>query len=219
MHRTPAVPDHCAVAFADAAVDVEWPQPTPIAAESGRVEGSTPQRRDRFAGTLAGRRAAAEALRFARVEQVELLREPGRAPRALVVADGERRDAGLALSLSHCEGRAAAVAAPRATRVGIDLERVGRVPAEHERYFLTAAERRAAGRHDSVALWTLKEAAWKALELASDVPFHDLELGFDAGGSVRSVRCGVDVLPASASLSRPWPGFVLAVLWLERADA
>ena len=220
MRRPTAVPDRCAVAFADAALDVEWPQPTSIAAESGRDEGFNPRHhRDRFAGTLAARRAAAAALRFARVEKVELMREPGRAPRALVLADGERRDAGLVLSLSHCEGRAAAVAAPRSTRVGIDLERDGRMHAEHERYFLTPAERRAARRHDSVALWALKEAAWKALELASDVPFKDLELGFDADGSVQSVRCGDAVLPASASLSRPWPGFVLAVLWLEWVDA
>src|SRR5688572_25268269 len=105
MHRPPAVPDRCAVAFADAALDVEWPCLASIAAPSAD-QSPTYQPRDRFAGTLAARRAAAAALRFDRVEQVELMREPGRAPRALVVADGERRDAGLALSLSHCEGRA-----------------------------------------------------------------------------------------------------------------
>ena len=208
MHRPPAVPEQIAVAFADAALDVEWPD-----------RPGTGRARDRFAGSLAARRAAATALRFDRIDRVELLRDPGRAPRAIVVGDGERRDAGLALSLSHCAGRAAAVAAPRGPRVGIDLERAGRVDSAHHRLFLTAAERRAARHHDGVALWTLKEAAWKALELGPDVPFTDVELDFDGGGSVCGVRHFGRSISARAVVSRPWPGFVLAVLWTECTNA
>lgn len=210
MHRPTDVPHQIALAFADAAIDVEWPRRP--------ASSAAPGARDRYAGSLAARRAASSALRFDRLDRVELLREPGRAPRALVIDGDERRDAALSLSLSHCEGRAAAVATPRGSRVGIDLERAGRVDSAHRRFFLSAAERRAARQHDGVALWTLKEAAWKALELGADVPFTDVELDFDADGDVRAVRHDGRSLAAAASVSHPWPGFVLAVLWTERTD-
>lgn len=121
----------------------------------------------------------------------------------------------LTLSISHVAGRGAAIAVPAPARVGIDLERAGAVRPAHARYFVTRVEQRLARRLGLTALWTLKEAAWKALDLPNATPFGALELRADAHGRVVEVSlCGVG-RPARAMLARPWPGFVLAVVWLE----
>jgi 4'-phosphopantetheinyl transferase EntD len=121
----------------------------------------------------------------------------------------------LTLCISHVAGRGAAIAVPAPARVGIDLERAGAVRPAHARYFVTRVERRLARRLGLTALWTLKEAAWKALDLPHATPFGALELRADARGRVVEVSLRGVRRAARAMLARPWPGFVLAVVWLE----
>jgi 4'-phosphopantetheinyl transferase EntD len=123
----------------------------------------------------------------------------------------------LALSIAHVAGRAAAVAAPAPSRVGIDLERAGAVRTTHARYFLTRAERRLARRLGLTALWTLKEAAWKAFRADDATPFTALELHADPRGAIDGVSLYGRRHPARALVARPWPGFVLAVIWVGEA--
>ena len=142
-------------------------------------------------------------------------RRPG-AARALVAA-GDTPAPG-AVSLSHRDGRAAALAAPAGWRVGVDLERRDAVDAAHARYFLDRAERDAAARLGLASLWALKEAAWKALSLDAATPFAALRLRFDGARAVGvAVRGGAQAV--TARLVAPWPGWVLAMVWLPPATA
>jgi phosphopantetheinyl transferase (holo-ACP synthase) len=174
------------------------------------------RRRDWRASRLAAKRAAAQVLGVSDLTRIELASRAAAAP-SLDVRDeiGTAFPSHLpvALSLSHCEGRAAA-AASAGVRIGVDLERAGAVRESQARYFLTPAERRAVGGRDLAELWALKEACWKALSCGRCLPFTALELHFDAEGGVNAVtKCGT-TLHASAAVSYPWPGFVLAVLWI-----
>jgi 4'-phosphopantetheinyl transferase EntD len=140
-----------------------------------------------------------------------VLRRAGRPPRV--------RDVGRlapVLSLTHAGGRAAAIAAPAGARVGIDLEREDAVHPDHARYFLTPRERVARTLPLS-SLWALKEAAWKALALGADVAFQSLELDVSERGTLRAVRFDGRRLRAAATLSSPWPGWVLATVRVEDA--
>ena len=151
--------------------------------------------------------------------------------RARGVADGDiaRMAAGAALrargpaaapaagSLSHRDGRGAAVVAPPDVRVGIDLERTRAIPLEHERLFATAAERRAWRGRDMSGLWALKEAAWKAFRCQDGLPFTALELEIGRGGAVSAVRIDGRARTARSIVRRPWPGWVLALVWAEEA--
>ena len=134
-----------------------------------------------------------------------------RAPVARTSA-GER----LWISLSHRDGRGAA-AASRRTPVGIDLERVDRLPSERARFFLTSSEQHVFRDLPLSAIWSLKEAAWKALELSDDTPFHALELARAYGERdvLRAVVFDGIAIGARAALHAPWPGWVLAVVQLE----
>lgn len=119
------------------------------------------------------------------------------------------------LSLTHRAGRGAAVAfrADLGVRAGIDLERENAVRPEFARYFLSPAERRAVGNGRTLAeLWAIKEAAWKALRLDDTVHFAALELELSDAGEVSALVLHGRRLSAQATLSRPWPGFVLAVV-------
>jgi len=120
----------------------------------------------------------------------------------------------LTLSIAHVAGRGAAIAVPAPARVGIDLERTGAVRPAHARYFVTRVERRLARRLGLTALWTLKEAAWKALDLPNATPFGALELHADGRGRVVAVSLHGVRRKARATISRPWRGFVLAVVWI-----
>lgn len=152
--------------------------------------------------------------------------------RARGVADGDiaRMAAGAAFrargpaaapaaaSLSHRDGRGAAVLAPEGVRVGIDLERARTVAPEHERLFATAAERRAWPRgRDLAGLWALKEAAWKAFRCPDHLPFTSLELEIGRAGAVSAVRIDGRGHVARSILRRPWPGWVVALIWAEEA--
>ena len=192
---------HCSIALATAAE----------LAVAGPAEGSTDHRVSRLAARRAVRAALPGAL------EIRIERRARSVPRVVGTPTP------LALSLTHCDGRAAAIAAPAPARVGIDLERQDAIAPGHARYFLTPRERSALGTHSPAALWALKEAAWKALALPDDTCFHDLELGLDDEGSVDAVRSGGRTFGASATLAEPWPGFVLATIQLhtreERAAA
>jgi phosphopantetheinyl transferase (holo-ACP synthase) len=84
----------------------------------------------------------------------------------------------------------------------------------HAGYFLTPRER--VGRTLTLAeLWALKEAAWKALALDGAVAFHELELHVDSGGRLCALTLQGRRMAASATLSAPWPGYVLATVVVE----
>jgi phosphopantetheinyl transferase (holo-ACP synthase) len=175
------------------------------------------RRRDWRASRLAAKRAAARVLGVSDLQCIEVAARSAAAP-AIGVRDTVGApfptSLGLSLSLSHCEGRGAAAASARGVRLGVDLERAGAVRPSQARYFLTPAERRSTGTRDLAEPWALKEACWKALGCGSCLPFTALELHFDAEGGVRAVTLRGETLEARAAVSYPWPGFVLAVLWI-----
>ena len=160
---------------------------------------------------LAARRAVRAALPGALEIRIE--RRAGRAPG--VTGGGQP----LALSLSHCDGRAAAIAAPAPARIGIDLERQASIRPAHARYFLTLRERDSRHSRSLAALWALKEAAWKALLLPDDTRFHDVELSFDEAGNVSAIHSRGETFAATATLAAPWPGYVLATIRLDVAPS
>lgn len=177
--------------------------------EGARQDGRTA---DHEVSRLAARRAlAAMGLDSG---SFDVLRRPGAAP-VVVGGSGAGVQHKLALSLTHRDGRGAAIVADAPARIGIDLEREDAVTPEHARYFLTAAERRALRTSSVATLWALKEAAWKALSLGDDVSFLGLELDVDADGRVRAVSVHGTRLLASAHVERPWPGYVLATVEVE----
>ena len=188
---------------------------------------SEPARRDWLASRLAAKRAAAGLLRGSIVAErdIDIVRDArdGRAGTHVVA----RRVAGhtktrrlslplsLSISLAHTNGHAVAAATHHPARVGVDLERDGRIEPGHADYFLAPRERRQLPWMSLTALWALKESAWKALGCGDTTPFGELELLFDGGGSVVAVRLGTMVLAASAELRRPWPGWIAAILVLN----
>lgn len=194
-HQTTARPANCSIAFATAAE-----------VEPGRNDAGSP---DYLASRLAARRAVRAALPAAL--EIRIQRRAGAAPS--VLGTGQP----IALSLTHCDGRAAAIAAPAPARIGIDLEREDAIAPDHARYFLTTRERAALGTHSLAALWALKEAAWKALALPDTTRFHDLELGIDDAGTLAAVSTTCQTFHASATLDTPWPGYVVASVQLGDA--
>lgn len=173
------------------------------------------RRRDWRASRLAAKRAAARELGVDDPRRIELASRVAAAPtvgfRELF---GSAVPTGLSLSITHRQGHAAAAASALGMRIGVDLERAGAVQRSHARYYLTAAEQRALGQRDLAESWALKEACWKALGCGSALPFTAVELRFDASGAICGVSTRGVTIPARAIVSYPWPGFVLAVLWL-----
>ena len=168
---------------------------------------------DQEASRLAARRAVRALV--GPDATVVVVRRPGRPPLACV---GE--DQPLALSLAHRDGRAVAIAARETAgrqrcTIGIDLERFDGVAPEHARYFLTPREQRAATTLTPTLLWVIKEAVWKALSLGDDVPLTALELEIDRRGKLRAIRLREERRPAVATLMTPWPGYLLAAVWVE----
>lgn len=187
--------------------------------EGAQQDSGTPEdtgfelvRLDHEVSRLAARRAlAAIGLDPSRLE---VLRRPGAAP--AVVANGSAgEDRELALSLTHRDGRGAAMVAEAPARIGIDLEREEAVTPQHARYFLTAQEQAALRSRSVATLWALKEAAWKALELGDDFSFLGLELHLDLQGRVKAVSVQGTRVPAKSCVWSPWPGYVLATIELE----
>jgi len=219
VRRIIRVGDGCVVALAEAhEAEGERSGPPPAGAAGGReCAGLAPAARaDCLAARLAARRALRHACRGGGGEAVTIGRRPGRPPvvRTATPACGSRR-LPVALSLAHRDGLGAAAVAPEGARVGVDVERRGGVRRSQLRYFATPEER-AAGPRDGSALWALKEAAWKALGLAQDRPFHTLVLEFDGSRRLAGVRVDGARHAADALLARPWPRHLLAVV---RVDA
>lgn len=125
------------------------------------------------------------------------------------------RPAPVSLSISHRDGRGAAVADAPGVGLGIDLERADAVPAAAVRFFTTAAERDAAAHLTAAQLWALKEAAWKAVGCGEDTPFTAMRLRFDGQSRLRAVELLGRSFAAQAEITTPWDGYVLAVVWLE----
>lgn len=171
-------------------------------------------RSDFRAGRLAAKRAASIALDRFPSRRIEVSSRADGAP-TLTALDGRGtgRFVESELSISHRDGHAVAVVAPRGVRVGVDLERNGAVPIATLRYFLTPAEQAMAVSIEPTILWSLKEAAWKALGLGRSAPFTSVELRPGSTGRLVGV-CVDDVfVPMHTRLSRPWPGFHMATAW------
>jgi 4'-phosphopantetheinyl transferase EntD len=168
---------------------------------------------ERRASRLAARRAIRRLA--GRLAAIEIRRRPDRPPLARFRLLGEPPQQ-IALSLTHREGRAAAVAASPGVAIGIDLERTDAVPAGAERMFMTPFELRQSPRLASSIVWSLKEASWKALRLGGDVSFHDLELDIDPAGLLRGLILRRRRIPASATVVSPWSCFVLATVQIGR---
>jgi 4'-phosphopantetheinyl transferase EntD len=180
-----------------------------------------------FAATCGGtcadaRAAAAEAgnralLRLdAGATVVSISRRPRRAP---VVRLADQRSPAPSLSLSHTDGAVAAAASLPGWRVGVDIERVGRVAAHEARYFLTERELPQLRTTDATTLWCLKEAAWKALECGADVPFSALELKFDTAGRLVGVQLDGTRWSARARVRRLRNHWVAALVRVRDRDA
>lgn len=124
-----------------------------------------------------------------------------------------RMVAGLTLSAATLDGYAVAAAAPADVLVGVALERDGWISAAHERFFLTAAERRAVSVVGRTALWTLKAAAWKALAASAVDRPPDLELLLDPSGAVRLATLRGEGISLRSALVAPWPGYLVSIVW------
>lgn len=102
----------------------------------------------------------------------------------------------------------------RSRKVGVEIAPVEPMPAERARYFLTLAEQQLQVPERNT-IWTIKEAAWKALECDGPTPFTAMELRFDDYGSLREVSLEGRLFPAGALVLSPWPAYMLAVVWID----
>lgn len=164
----------------------------------------------RAAEQAAGRRAVQRAVRMLVGPQprVMVAHPPRRAPSACV-DKGER----VWISLTHRDGWA--VAACSRAPIGVDLERLTDIADTSGDYFLSESERREFAGLPLVTLWSLKEAAWKALALTDDVPFRALTL---RGSEQRLSGVEIDghAIAATGSCWQPASGWVLSLVQLER---
>ena len=163
------------------------------------------RRRDWLAGRCAAKQAvAARCGASLPLEKIQLEPRVDAAPRCMMRGNNEPwTPLPLTISIAHRDGVAIAVAADEMTRVGVDIERAGDIAPEQYRYFLTARERLSMERFDATLVWVLKEAAWKALGLAPDVPFTDLQLEFaHDSGALQGVRIDSTWMPSRAYVLR-----------------
>ena len=139
------------------------------------------RRRDWLAGRYAAKRAVAARCGVS-LHHIQLESRPGAAPLCMVRDDhGRWTPTRFSISIAHRDGWAIAAAAEPSMRVGVDIDRAGEIVPEHLRYFLAPRERSYGGLIDASLAWVIKEAAWKALALGSDVPFTAIQLSFDRG--------------------------------------
>jgi 4'-phosphopantetheinyl transferase len=158
-------------------------------AERDRLDGFGPLKRRRE--FLLGRAALRGLL-------AEVLQTPPEAVPLRTAADGavelapEATPRVLHVSLTHRNGQAVAVAAPRP--VGVDLEAVRPLPARVERYVLSDADRAALERlptsHPSAVIlaWALKEAVLKGLRVGLDRAPNKMPLRLDPEACAAYVR-------------------------------
>ncbi len=167
------------------------------------------------AGRIAAKRAAAAVTGIQELDRFELQPVPGAAP-IVTVRDGSGGASvvPMVLSLSHRDGRAVAAASMAPGGLGVDLEHANAVRGAHVRYFLAANERQALKKRTPAELWTLKEAAWKAVQCGNTASFTELELGFDGAGAVETIAFRGQLRSAQATLFHLWLGYAVAVVWV-----
>jgi 4'-phosphopantetheinyl transferase EntD len=161
------------------------------------------RRRDWLAGRCAAKRAVAKRCGIP-LHHVQLKSRPGAAPLCTVLDDHRRwMRTRFSVSIAHRDGWAIAAAAEPSIRVGVDIDRADEIAPEYLRYFLAPRERCCSGRIDVSLAWVLKEAAWKALALGSDVPFTALQLSFDRDTrALQGVRVATTWMAARAQVVR-----------------
>ncbi len=175
---------------------------------------SSDRQRDFRAGRLAAKRAVMGFVGRGPSRRMEVRsRVDGSPSLSLLDPSGRWRTRAVELSISHRDGRAVAAIARAGVRVGVDLELVGAVPRRLAGHFLTAREQDLAGGGDPTVLWSLKEAAWKALGLGRSVPLKALALCGDDAGGLRGVRVRGAFVPMHSRMSTPWPGYLMAMVW------
>ena len=168
----------------------------------------------------ADRRAGQVALRVAVAREVGVdarrvrIRRRAGSPPAIALKNPSTECHDVVVSLSHRDGRAAAVASTRVTAIGVDLERLSSIDPAHTRYFLRPDERRLLQRYSASELWALKESAWKALGLAGDIAFARLSLAMSSDLVIDGVVFDSRHEPANVIVTHPSPGWVLTVLWI-----
>jgi hypothetical protein len=99
------------------------------------------------------------------------------------------------------------------TPAGIDLEPAGAAAVEHAQYFLSKRERQLLDLYDATTLWTLKEAAWKALRLDTHERLTALELVHFGGDAWQIKHDGV--ARVARAVLQLVDGFRLSVVQLE----
>ena len=180
-------------------------------ARAKEIRGAVqPSELERAASHLACQRAV-NAL-WGSAARVSLLSRPGRAPLAWVATGGATHHANV--SISHRGGVGAAIVSRNADAVGIDVEHCDAVKPEQQRLFLSPRERNEVTTVSPTTLWSMKEAAWKALQLDMTVAFHELQLGFDNGRLATVTFRGARRF-ASALISDVTPGFVVVAVQLR----
>lgn len=167
---------------------------------------------------LAGRQAAKEAVAAhcgVPPTRVRLVRREGTAPDVVLRDEhATSRAMPISISISHCDGLGLAAVADRPGRVGVDLERAGQIEHEHLRYFLSPGEWLVAQRAGATLVWTLKEAAWKALALSDATPFSALRLAIDRTSDLRGVWLNGDWIPAAARTWRVSCDLIAAAVYI-----
>lgn len=185
---------------------------TSEAEQCERLQGPGP-RSDFRAGRLAAKRAACGIGTAHPHRRIQISSLADGAPRLSVLDRcGRERPLDARVSISHRDGFAVAVVAPAGVRVGVDLERSGSIPLQAIGYFLTPAEQKMATYVDPAVLWSLKEAAWKALGLGRSVPFRAMQLCTNGPGQLLGVIVQDVFVPMHTRMSRPFPGFHAAAI-------
>ena len=170
------------------------------------------RRREWLLGRIAAKRAVGALAHVGESHRIEVRVDRRGAPSARIRrTDGSKDRVRYAISITHCDGHAVA-AASRTARVGVDLERPRAFTRKYVRYFLTPRERALLETCDPTVLWTVKEAAWKAIGCGIETPLHALELCVDRMGQVRRIVLNKAAIPASVAVIYPTRSYVLALV-------
>jgi 4'-phosphopantetheinyl transferase EntD len=162
--------------------------------ERAALETLTFQRRrqDWLAGRLAAKRAVRTLFRdrgdrVPRYSSIEVANDAAGAP-LLTLMDRPRAPERVGLSIAHSDGTAVAAVSDRCI-VGVDIEAGRSLDTRLVRRVLTSAElaRWSAGsvRPSPIALWTAKEAAFKAAHPRCEA-LRDVELVWDRNRHIRA---------------------------------
>ncbi len=182
---------------------------TPVEHQEWTALPGTERRRDWLCGRVAAKRAVGAHVGIGDLQRLMLTSRDRSAPTCV---ERDRGPLPVALSITHADGRALAVAASLGDRVGIDLERSGAVASHHEHLFVGPAERDRSPDMDPTVGWVLKEAAWKAFCCPERLPLRALELEFDVNDALCAVVIAGVRQSARGRMLSVWPGFVAALV-------